>query len=103
MIVHIALFAWKPGVSAREIEEAVGDVRALKNRVRGLIDIRCGENFSKWNDGFTHAFVVTAEDQAALDAYRAHPDHKKVAARLDAMESKSIGFDFADPAAGTGH
>ncbi len=96
MTIHIALYAWKEDVTSQEIAVALDAVRQLKDKVEGLVDIKCGENFSKWNEGFTHAIVVLAEDQAALDRYRNHPDHFAVAKQIDHMESKSIGVDFVD-------
>ena len=96
MIVHIALFKWKIGIPDDVIEMAMNDVRALKTTHKDIIDIRCGKNFSKWNEGFTHAVIVTAKTHAALDAYRKHPKHTDVADRIDKMEEKSIGFDFED-------
>ena len=95
MIIHIALFGWKAGVSAQEIEKAMADVRALRSKIKGLHEIYCGENFSKWNEGYTHAVVVLAADQSALQTYRDHPDHKEVASRIDRMEAKSVGVDFS--------
>jgi len=77
MIVHVALFTWKDSAKASEIKATLKLVKSLKNKVDGLLDIRCGENYSKWNEGYTHAFVVTAKNQKALDAYRKHPVHKK--------------------------
>lgn len=94
MIVHIALFKWKPEVSQDTIEKAFDDVRSLKSKVDGLTDIMCGENFSKWNEGFTHAVVVLARDRTALEAYRNHPDHVVVGNLIDIIEEKSIGIDF---------
>jgi len=94
MIVHIALFKWKDNVQKSEIDQALTDVLALKNKVDDLIDIYCGENFSKWSEGFTHAVVVLAKNNIALDAYRKHPDHEDVATRIEDMEVKSIGIDF---------
>jgi hypothetical protein len=38
---------------------------------------------------------VRAKNQAAIDAYRNHPEHKTIAKQLDAMEEKSIGVDFS--------
>ncbi len=95
MLIHIALFQWKAGTSQETIEQILGEVKALKEKVPGLIDIHCGENFSKWADGFTHAVVVLATDQSSLDAYRTHPDHEKVAQEIEQMEEKSLGVDFA--------
>lgn len=94
MIIHIAIFQWKPSVSKNDIEQALEDVRALKSKVDGIIDILCGENFSKWNEGFTHAVVVLTKNREALEAYRKHPDHLDVADRIERMEVKSIGIDF---------
>ncbi|HLC77267.1 MAG TPA: Dabb family protein [archaeon] len=127
MIIHVALFSWKPGTKEKEINRALNDVIAdqlniqvlhklvtysepsynirilylvnyklLKKKVDGLIDIRCGENFSKWNEGFTHAVIVMAKTRTALDAYRFHPFHKKVADKIEKMEEKSVGVDFED-------
>jgi len=94
MIVHIAIFKWKETISKKEIKQATADIRELKFKVNGLVDVLCGENFSRWNEGFTHAVVVIAKDRNALEAYRKHPDHKDVASRIEQMETKSIGIDF---------
>lgn len=96
MIIHIALFKWKPDVTSEAIDEVMADVRTLKEKVEGVLDIRCGQNFSKWNEGYTHAFLVLAKDKMALEAYRNHPDHVVVAKRIDAMDGGSIGVDFED-------
>jgi len=96
MIVHIALYKWRESTTSAEIDEAIRQVRALKTKVPGLVDIRCGANFSRWNEGYTHAFVVLAQDRAALDSYRNHPDHQTVAKRIETMDAGSIGVDFED-------
>ncbi|HEV3157276.1 MAG TPA: Dabb family protein [Candidatus Baltobacteraceae bacterium] len=96
MITHIALFTWKDGTTPNDIVEALQEVKSLRHKVEGLLAIHCGENFSKWNEGFTHAVVVLAENQDALDAYREHPDHEAVAAKIEAMEHRGIGIDFKD-------
>jgi hypothetical protein len=96
MIVHIALFAFKGDQSPAAISEALLAVRNMKDKVPGLIEVRCGENFSRWNEGFTHAVIVLAKDRDALERYRSHPDHVAVGKQIDAMEIKSIGFDFED-------
>ncbi len=96
MIVHIALFKWKKGVSKQKIEKSMEDIKKLKNKVDGLIDIVAGENFSKYSEGFTHAVVVLAKDRGALQAYRGHPLHIIVAKEIEKMEERGIGFDFED-------
>lgn len=96
MITHIAILKWKDGANPNEIAQALEEVKHLRHKVAGLIAIHCGENFSKWNDGFTHAIVVHAESQDALDAYREHPDHQAVASKIEAIEDRGIGIDFDD-------
>jgi hypothetical protein len=96
VVTHIAIYRWKNGTSDHDIEQALADVRLLKEKVDGLLDIRCGKNFSRWNEGYTHAIVVMGRDQASLDAYRSHPDHEAVAKRIEAMEEAGIGIDFED-------
>jgi hypothetical protein len=96
MIIHIALFRWKAGISEADIGRALQRVRDLKLKVPGLADIYCGANHSRWAEGFTHGVVVLAHTQAALDAYRAHSDHALVAKQIESMEDRSIGVDFED-------
>ena len=38
--------------------------------------------------------LVRGETQAALDAYRSHPEHVRAAAILDDAEDHGIGVDF---------
>lgn len=94
MNVHIALYKWKPDVSLHEIKLALAEVESLANRVPGVAQISTAENTSKYSEGYTHVILVTGDSQDAIDAYRAHPDHLKVAAQLDAMEEAAIGVDF---------
>ncbi len=73
MIVHIALFSWKKTAKEKDIDRALKDVKMLKKKVEGM-----------------------AKTKVALNAYRIHPFHKKIADRIEKMEEKSIGIDFED-------
>jgi heme-degrading monooxygenase HmoA len=94
MFVHIALFKWKKNTSKEIVEETFKQVRTLKTKVPGIVDIMCGSNFSKWNDEFTHAVVVILKDREALENYRAHPDHITIGNITNNLEEKSIAIDF---------
>jgi hypothetical protein len=96
MVIHIALYRWKEGTSDAEVQGALAEVRALRHKVPGLKHVFCGSNYSRWAEGFTHAIVVIAESQKALDAYRTHPDHDVVARKIEAMEGAGVGVDFQD-------
>jgi len=94
MIIHVALFKFKPEISKEEIDNSMYEVRLLKGKIPQILEIFAGENFSKYSQGFTHAIVVKFNTKEDIDAYRSHPDHKPVADRLDQMEEDSIGIDF---------
>lgn len=94
MNIHIALYKWKPEVTKEQIEVALNDVESLASKINGIIDIVTGLNTSKYSEGYTHVILVRGKDQKAIDDYRAHPDHQKVAKIIDTMEDKGIGVDF---------
>ena len=94
MIIHIALFKFKPEISKEEIDNSMNEVRALKKKIPQIIEIFAGENFSKHSKGFTHAIVIKFNSNKGIDLYRSHPDHKPIADRLDQVEEDSIGIDF---------
>lgn len=95
MNIHIALYKWKETVTPKQITQALKEVEALASQVPGIFDIATGENTSKYSEGYTHAILVRGESQAAIDVYRNHPDHAKVAAVVEAIEDKGIGVDFS--------
>ena len=96
MIIHIALFRWKQGTTQETIEKALKQVKSLKHKCEGIIDIFCGENYHKESKGLTHGIVILAKDQESLDRYRQHPDHKIIAKNIELIEEDGLGFDFKD-------
>lgn len=94
MNMHIALYKWKADISPADIQQALQNVEALATKVPDIVEIITAENKSKYSEGYTHVILVRGTSQAAIDAYRAHPDHNKVAKKIDAMEESGIGVDF---------
>ncbi len=94
--IHVALFKWKPDTLPDEIDRALAMVRSVTERVDGVSAIYCGENASRWSQGFTHAVVVVGKDQQAIDDYRADAVHAEAAKLIEAMELDGIGVDVAD-------
>lgn len=95
MNIHIALYEWKESATQEQISQALKEVEALASKVPGILDITTGENTSKYGEGYTHAILVRGKNQAAIDAYRNHPDHIKVAGVIEAMEDRGIGVDLS--------
>jgi carbon monoxide dehydrogenase subunit G len=92
--IHIALYKWRADTPPADIRQALQNVEALAAKVPGIVEISTTENGSKYNEGYTHVILVRGTSQAAIDAYRVHPDHIKVAQKIDAMEGHGIGVDF---------
>lgn len=78
MIEHIVLFKWIETATPEAIEAAVTELRGLKGKIEGIVDLSCGTNFSDRAQGFTHGLVVRFTDRAALEAYGPHPAHQHV-------------------------
>jgi len=77
-VVHIVLFKWKAGTSPEAIQKVETELRGLKGKIEGILDLSCGENFSDRAQGFTTGLVVHFTDRAALEAYGPHPAHQHV-------------------------
>lgn len=82
MIVHIVLFKWQENASPEAIASAIEALKKLKDKIPGIIDLSCGENFSERAKGFQHGLVVKFSDRSALDAYIPHPVHQQVVQNL---------------------
>ena len=94
MIVHIALFRWKKDVSGDQTDKLMGQLKDLKNKVDVVVDLYAGENYSKWNEGYTHAVIVITNTKDDLETYRKHSAHLPIAKMVNEMEEKSMGIDF---------
>jgi hypothetical protein len=77
---HIALVKFKPGTTEQIIRESFEAIGKLRETIPGILDYSWGPNNSPegWNQGFTHAFVMTFQDASARDAYLPHPAHERV-------------------------
>jgi hypothetical protein len=84
---HMVVFKFKPSATPAQIQQVTDALRALKDRIPGIVSFEHGVNNSpeKKNLGFTHAYLITFENAAARDAYLPHPEHKKVGALLGSL------------------
>lgn len=60
------------------MNNAVTELRQLKNKIPGIVDLSCGANFSDRAKGYTHGLVVRFKDRTALESYLALPEHQRV-------------------------
>jgi hypothetical protein len=76
---HMVVFKFKEGTTPDQIRQVTDALRALKDKIPGIVSFERGVNNSpeKKNLGFTHAFLITFENAKARDAYLPHPEHRK--------------------------
>ncbi len=95
MIEHLVLFRWAADAPPEAVTRVMDELRALKGRVPGVLDLTCGENFSTRSQGFTHALVVRLENRAALEAYGPHPAHQRVVQEfINPIRADVLALDY---------
>ncbi len=84
VIRHIVLVRFDPATDEAERRAVLADLAALRGTVPGLRAFAGGPNVSPEGlaRGYTHAFTVEFDDEAARDAYLVHPAHRAAGARL---------------------
>jgi hypothetical protein len=95
MIEHIVLFKWKEDAPEEAIRAAMDGLKALRDKIPGIIDLTCGVNFTDRNQGFGTGLVVRFVDRAALETYGPHPEHQYVVQNLIApFRTDLIAVDY---------
>jgi hypothetical protein len=84
---HMVVFKFKPGTTPSQVQQVTDALRALKDKIPGIVSFEHGVNNSPENKnlGFTHAYLITFESAAARDGYLPHPEHKKFGALLGSL------------------
>lgn len=74
---HVVVFKYAEDATDAQIKEITDAFRALKDKIPGITDFEYGVNNSPegLNQGFTHVYLLTFENEAARDAYLPHPEH----------------------------
>ncbi len=84
MIRHIVLVRFREEVPASAIDAIFADLASIQGKVPGLLAVHSGRSESPEGieRGYMHGFTVDFDGWAALAAYQAHPDHRRVGAAL---------------------
>ena len=74
---HAVFFSFKDGTSEADVQSVVDAFRALPAKIDSIVDLQSGVNNSPEgkDDGFTHCFLLTFDDEAGRAAYIPHPAH----------------------------
>ena len=80
--------------SVRGYCRSAAKIGALKSRIPGVLESHVGKNVSPRGQGYAIGGVMKFADQAALEAYNAHPVHQDLLKWLvPLIEAIEIDFD----------
>jgi antibiotic biosynthesis monooxygenase (ABM) superfamily enzyme len=97
MVEHIVLFKFKETTTQAEKEEGMRRLKALKDKLPGIVDLQVGHNFSDRGKGYTMGLVVRFESKKALEHYGPSPEHQAVVQYLDQIgcnDKLAVDFEF---------
>jgi antibiotic biosynthesis monooxygenase (ABM) superfamily enzyme len=96
LITHIVLLQPKPETTPEEMEAVLEQVKALKGKIPGLIQVQAGANQHNAHQGYTYGFVMRFTDEEHLKAYSPHPAHRAVSPELRRLSTYLLNFDIPD-------
>lgn len=93
---HVVSFKFKKEAGADDIKRVENAFAALKTKIPQIQSLEWGTNISGENldKGFTHMWVLSFADAAALKVYLDHPDHKAFVGVLKPHLEDAFVIDF---------
>jgi hypothetical protein len=94
---HVVLFKFKDTANQADITKIEREFRALATtKVPQVRAFECGTHIGKEssNQGFTHGFILTFDNEADRDTYMAHDDHKAFVQLQQGIVDKKIVLAF---------
>lgn len=93
MIRHCVFLRFRPEIPAADRAAMLGEIAALKGRLRGLMAVHIGANVSPeagMDKDYADGFMVDFRDAASRDAYLADPAHQATGRKLVAAARGGI-------------
>ena len=96
MLRHVVLFKFKDSATPAQVKEVEDAFRKLPSQIKEIKSLEWGTNNSPENlaQGFTHAFFVTFDSEAAREVYLPHPAHKAFGKVLGPYLDKVLVIDY---------
>jgi hypothetical protein len=96
MLRHVVLFKFKDESAAADIKKVEDAFRALPSKIREIKGFEWGRNNSpeNLNEGFTHAFFVSFQNEKDRDVYLPHTAHKEFVNILTPHLDKVLVIDY---------
>jgi len=93
---HVVSFKFKKEASADDVQKVEAAFAALKAKIPQIQSLEWGTNVSTENldKGFTHIWVLSFADAAALKVYLDHPEHQAFVKILKPSLEDAFVLDF---------
>jgi hypothetical protein len=97
MISHVVLIRLRGGLGPEREERFLAQAREVLGPIPGVRSLRVGRNLRP-GSGHPLALVMEFADEAALQAYQAHPEHQRFLAEIigPIIEDKQV-LDYVAP------
>ena len=93
MITHIVCFKLKER-TREKMAEAVSVLEGLADTVPRVRSLEAGYDVVGGGNSFDIALTVTFDNLEDLDAYRVHPEHKKVVEYIKEVTTERVAVDY---------
>ena len=93
---HVVLFQFKKDADPTVVKKVEEEFAKLPKKIDSIKDFEWGKNNSPegLNDGLTHCFLVTFENEAGRAKYLPHPAHKEFVELLMPVLEKATVVDY---------
>jgi Stress responsive A/B Barrel Domain len=95
-VKHMGVFKFTDGTSTETISWIFEQLHQLQDKIPGITEIIHGPYRSTegMNQGFTHGFIMTFENEGARDRYLEHPEHIRLRDVVLPCLQSVVVFDF---------
>lgn len=93
---HVVSFKFKKDAAPADVRKVEEAFAALKSKIPQIQSLEWGTNVSSENldKGFTHMWVLTFADTAAVKTYIDHPEHQAFVKLLKPSLEEAFVIDF---------
>ncbi len=96
MMIHVVMWKLNEDLNRQAVYSEVSEMfQGLMGAVPGLQSIELGLNENTSDAAWDLALRSTHTDRQALEAYRIHPEHQKVGARIGQLTRDRAVVDFS--------